>query len=518
MEELYRFWGTILSFISGLKRYSLPLSVLSSVLFILYVFWKVPAKSIFIADNQTKIEQAQAFVDSGFRSQYSKCLLLKDLGGCRFAHGGNGKDSEAILGVFPVAFSVFAAIFGLLGTYSPLVYISVAFFLLGILSIAYRIGKSPWIPFLLTFGPCFFHSLLFPDYSIVFFCITVFTAYYYRPLGIPGSLFTGFLGGSVIFFRPETIFLPFALGILFVYSVARNGIPKKGTEDASRFLMLVASGLAVCLFLVLNWILYEDLLGTRIAANTDAIDGITPDDKYSSLLLYGNGRVGFLLFSPWVALGVSYLLFRIKDLEKKEKEILIASLLSFVAIVLLAPNDSNIDWGTRYLSWLTIPFIVLFCYGNSNGVLRQTGKPMRAAAGILLTLSFFFAYTFFKLQIKVTKEFLKYNSFLIARPGEVALLVEPTIAGYYGPEILQKKVLIVPKDQTEFISFLSGKVVSLDLVRFEPKTLSFVEAISGKNSSKTEKSLEEELKKQGWKAVSAEILDQIETIHFEKPN
>ncbi|EPG68043.1 LA_3751/LA_3752 family putative glycosyltransferase [Leptospira wolffii] len=489
------------------------LSNLICLLFVSFVFLKIPAESVLVADNQTKILQAQAFLDTGFQSQYSKCSILEGLGGCAYSPGGNGKDIPILIGVFPVAFSLFAALVRLTGDYTHLVYISVLFFLAGTWLLSLRIRKNFWIPVVLTFGPCFFHSFLFPDYAIVFFLIAVLVGFYYRPLfGKYSNFMVGLVSGSAVFFRPEVVFLPFLLSIFLVFRFFRTGFPKKDSEDAKRFYLLIGYGFSVFLFFLMNYVLYGNFLGTRIEANKTGMESFLDWEKYASLLFYGNGRVGFFLFSTWALIAILHLLFRIRDLEKKE--LLFATIISIFLILLLSPNDSNIDWGTRYLSWLTIPVSILY-FGKDFGK-TSLDKIWRKSVISLFALGFIVVYVFFRLQVKVSQEFQKYNSVLTNLSGEVSVVSEPSIIGFYGKDILEKKVLLIRRseDKKEFVKFLSGKVSRLDLIQYEPVTYYLLEGMRQDGLERNEAILKKELLRQGWRLSEQRIAWKLEILSF----
>lgn len=494
--------------------------VLSNLICLLFIFlslWKVPAESILVADNQTKILQAQAFLDSGFQSQYSKCKILAELGGCSYSVGGKGKDEPILYGVFPVAFSLFAAIVRLTGDYTHLVYASVLFFLAGTWLVSFRIRKDFWIPIVLTIGPCFFHSFLFPDYAIVYFLVAGFIAFYYKPLsGIYSSFIIGLLTGGSVFFRPETVFLPFLLGIFSLFHIFANGPPKRNSEEATRLSLLMGYGFSVLLFFSMNYSLYGSFLGTRIAANEKGIESFWEWRKYISLLFYGNGRVGFFLFSPWALFGIVYLGIRFRSLSRSEKDLLSSTIASIFLIVLLSPNDSNIDWGTRYLSWLTIPIAILFFTRDFTGLPNEI-KWKRVAIS-LLTVNLLISYVFFRIQVKVAQEFQKYNSLLTGLSGEVIILTEPSIVGFYGKDILEKRVMLISNSESKkkIAEFLSGKISRLDLVRYEPATSFLLQGMRQDLGEKSEVLLEKELLKQGWKLSERRIAWKLEILNFSR--
>ncbi len=485
--------------------------VFFSIIFIL----KVHPESILVSDNLTKISQAQAFVDSGFQSEYSSCAVLRDLGGCSYFHDGDGNSQKRIVGVFPVAISLFAAIFGWFGDYSPLYFIALGFCFLGVFLLKFRSGMGWWGVFLLIFGPCFFHSVLFPDYSITFFLTALFVSYYDKPSSKTWiNALVGIGAGSVVFFRPENILLPFFLGILQFADTIRKRNLLKNHNDKNHWILLLGSGLAILLFGLVNYYLYDSVIGTRIAGNANGILTHKADNRVLSLLFFGNGRVGFLLFSPWIVLGFLLLLLKFRFLEKKEKFLLSASLASFVSVVLLAPNDSNIDWGTRYLSWISVPVVFLFFTGNSNSILLSFGRKIRITAVALFTFSLAIFFSFFLIQARLSEEFLKYNSWFKNQKTDVAIMFEPSLEALHGQEILRRKVLLPNREQNleELVKFLTSKSSKVDLIRYEPSTQSLVDSIRSPELRGVDYRLEKEFIRQGWRPISKQVLERVEIV------
>lgn len=500
------------------------LAIGASILFILIFILKIHPESILVSDNQRKMIQAQAFIDSNFQSEYSSCPVLKDLGQCAYFHRGKGDSPTRIVGVFPVAFSLVASVFGLLGNYSFLYYMSLILFLISISIMKFRSDVS-WIGILaLTIGPCFFHSMAFPDYAITFFLTTTLVSFYDRPAAsFLGNGLIGFLCGLVIFFRPENIFLPFFLGAfqLIDFFLNRNS-NKKEEFDKSRLVILICTGLAVITFLIVNYSLYDSVLGTRIAGNSQKL--LTQErNKTLSLLLFANGRIGFLLFSPWIILAFFLFVLKFRTMEKKFKFLLMASFFSLVAIVLFAPNDANLDWGTRYLSWISVPIVLLTFSENSKKLLLEFGRKIKISAVTLLCLSIAVSLIYMTVQIQYSKAFIKYNTWLKNQKTEITVVQQPNIEILYGQDILHRKVLFPDRreDPKKFVQFITPKVSIIDLVRYEPSTAALLESYGAPPEEEdyvpgSDYRLEKEFKQHGWKEVSKQRLEKIEIVTLER--
>ncbi|TGK05369.1 hypothetical protein EHQ53_17180 [Leptospira langatensis] len=477
---------------------------------------KMDPNAILVSDNQNKIFQAQAFLDSGFKSQYASCEILRDLGACTYFPSWQIQMKHGISGPFPVAFSLFAAVVGWLADYSYLFYIAIFFFILGvsILKIRNRINSLGIL--VLVFGPVFFHSVLFPDYSISFLCTCIAVSAYRKPREDRlEQIFLGLLAGLGFFFRPENSILLFFLGIIHIVEWIKLGLPKKDSEEAKRFLLLVGSGVSILFYGILNFYLYDSPWGSRIYVNAT----VARDHgalKYVSLLFAGHGRVGFLFFCPWIALGAVLLFLKWRSLEKTEKFLLSASILSLGAGVLMTPNDSNIDWGTRYLSWLCVPAVVLFFSGNSKRILESFPKAVRWVGVLSFLVSLFFSKVYYVTEIAQSKEMIRYNQFFRSLPEGVNVSTRNTITALYGQDIFHKKVMIVREkgEYSKLVNLLLEKNENVNLIRYNSAILSKLRSMPKAKESGQDAELEKLFLSRGWKISQETSLEKIEVLHL----
>ncbi|PJZ49933.1 LA_3751/LA_3752 family putative glycosyltransferase [Leptospira saintgironsiae] len=486
---------------------------LSCIVFTALFLFKVDANSVLVSDNQNKIVQAQAFIDSGFKSQYLSCKILEDLGGCKFFPSWQVHLQNGISGPFPVAFSLYASIFGLLGNYSFLFYVSILFFWIGVFFLKFELDLK-WSSILfLSFGPAFFHSALFPDYSITFLLTCIGITFYACPVKTrPLGLFIGLFVGLGFFFRPENTILYFLLGVFHLIEFIYKGGSEVSTRDKDRFVLLIGTGIGVLFYGILNYYLYGSALGTRIETNAE-IGWDTGFEKYTSLLIFGNGRVGFLLFCPWILLWLVYFFIRWKEFEKFERKLYLAILISLFLGAYLAPNDSNIDWGTRYLSWLIVPVVVLFFSQKKS---ENVPKVIWILTVILFLVTLFFSKIYFLTQEKLSHEYIKYNKFLLDSNPDIYVTTDSRISALFGQEILRKKVLRIEdiEDLPRLTRLLAPKKGSISLVRYEPITLSLIETLEKNDSERLGTEMEDWFLESRWTLESKQTLEKIEILKF----
>ncbi|MEI7012429.1 hypothetical protein V9X60_06860 [Leptospira licerasiae] len=312
--------------------------------------------------------------------------------------------------------------------------------------------------------------------------------------------------------------MPFFLGFfqLFTFFVGRTSFKKQYEKD--RFFLIVSSGVAVIIFAVVNYYLYDSIFGSRIGGNAKSL--LTQEgNKTFSLLFFGNGRIGFLTFVPWIILAFLLLTLKFRSLETKEKILLGSSFASLLAVVITAPNDSNIDWGTRYLSWLIVPISLLCFSGNSMKILQSFGLKIRITAFTLFGISILISFGYLFIQNQISKEFLKYNTWLKSQKTEISIVQQAKIESLYGQEILHRKVLFPNRksDPKKFATFITSKASRIDLVRYEPSTLALLESQGGPAGESdyvagADYRLENEFISLGWKQISKQTLGRIEII------
>lgn len=486
---------------------------LSSIVFTALFLFKVDANSVLVSDNQNKIVQAQAFIDSGYKSQYFSCKILEDLGGCKFFPSWQVHLQNGISGPFPVAFSLFASVFGLLGDYSLLFYVSILFFWIGVFFLKIELNLK-WASILfLSFGPAFFHSALFPDYSITFLLTCVGLTFYACPVRSRLlGLFIGFFVGLGFFFRPENTILYFLLGVFHLIEFIYRGRSGVSTRDKDRLVLLIGTGIGVVFYGIINYYLYGSVLGTRIETNAE-IGWDTGFTKYSSLLIFGNGRVGFLFFSPWILLWLVYFFIRWKNLERFERKLSISILISLFLGAFLAPNDSNIDWGTRYLSWLVVPAVVLF-FSKKNS--EEVPTFVWILTWILFLVTLFFSRIYFLTQEKLSKEYVKYNGFILESGPDIYVTMDPSVSALFGQEILHKKVMRIEvlEDLPRLTRILTAQKGSISLIRYEPITASLLHTLGKNDSEKLGTEMEKWFLGSGWQLGSKQTLEKIEILKF----
>ena len=179
----------------------------------------------------------------------------------------------------------------------------------------------------------------------------------------------GFISGMSVWFRPESIiFLIFFILLIFIFNIK--------IKFLYYYLFFLLT--SILIFILINLFNYNNALGTRIISNQSDIfnfDLIIKLKIIKSLLIYGDGRYGTFGYMPYLLLFIIIFLMNNKYYNKKYKVIFLSSILSILSISILSPNNSNIDWGSRYTTFVIIPLIISF---KSINIINSTWKILQA--------------------------------------------------------------------------------------------------------------------------------------------
>jgi hypothetical protein len=327
--------------------------------------------NIFLGDSLDKLVQAESIIKNHFISDtlyYPASDLDPEYHYTPFSVIKSGK---SFLSPFPAAYGYLSAL--LLVFFSP---VSLPIFSLllfaSTFTILYKLsGNSKsfliYIP-LLTALP--FQYLGFGDLAAAVFPGFIgFALYFFKSPDFynkkerPSALLmitAGVLGGSAIWFRLEALLLYISLLLSITF------IKKKDSLTPDLLLFIGGFTAIAAAFFTYNQFFYGNALGIRYIFNEAGIQssgGInTRLEIIQSLLFMGNMRIGFFMFMPFLLLMYLYYIIpgRFKSLNESDRIMLISSVLFIILVSLSAPNDSNIDWGSRYLSFALLPAIILY--------------------------------------------------------------------------------------------------------------------------------------------------------------
>jgi len=351
----------------------------------------------FYGDNGTKFFQAYAVINNQFKDDVIRCQWLSEFEFCKYALKATtmyNVDEYTLRGVFPVALSYFnAIIIYLLGKEYFLVIPQIIFFIN--LLMFYRYLDSFFLIALFLFTPLFFQYLSFSDLALSLF----FSSFVYIFLDKRDSLskrktfLLGTITGLNVFFRYETQIFIFVL-LFLLYLMDK--------ENRKKYLIFSFGVLfSLLVFFIVNFIYYGNIIGIRFEANKQGIFNINVKEKLFSIWgnLWGTWTHPVGHFKYMFYLLIFYILFFInrKKFPLLDSVIYFSILISLMIILVLVPNDSGADFGTRYLSVLIYPSFLLI----NNFYKIYENKIIQYMIIFVMFIALFFTVKFFNELQKV---------------------------------------------------------------------------------------------------------------------
>ncbi|MDV6236639.1 hypothetical protein CH379_013495 [Leptospira ellisii] len=405
-----------------MKRFRKINQVILLVLVVIQVTYYLVPRSSFAADSLIKVLQAKGWIESDYRSEEIFFLGKEADPNFEFFPIQTSRASNgSVIGPFPFANTLITAFFVKIDRPELLIYFCGLLFCAYLL-LLYKITDRVFVPTLAALAtPLYHHFIGFSD--VAFAALSILVSFYLiseseylkngenestgpqtkENAGSPPpndktffrgdwkTIGAGCLFGASCWFRPEAL-------LLFVsccagFFLIRNG-SSRFDPGKLKFLIRLVLGFSVpfVLFMIFNSVQYGSVLGSRISSESNrSIFEFDPLKKLSdikSLLFFGNQRIGFFGFSPWYLLLIVPFLLRWSRIRFFDKVLTLAFCLNLASVSILTPNDSNIDWGSRYL---TCGATVLFLLSaNWNDVLLERPKlklAIRVLFAILISYS-----------------------------------------------------------------------------------------------------------------------------------
>ncbi|EKO52047.1 LA_3751/LA_3752 family putative glycosyltransferase [Leptospira kirschneri] len=468
---------------------SLPLIFLMGSIF--YATYYTIPKSSFASDSLVKVLQTKGWIESNFQSQEIYYL------GKRLDPNFNFLLVQTIvsakgekIGPFPFANTLIATPFVWIGHPEWILYLSA--FLFGLyLIILYMISKKWIIPIVAMIStPLFHHFISFSDVSIAATLVL---------LGIlilqnKKSLFlknhsaqvflSGILLGIACWYRQEVFVLTSCL-IFFTFTIKIFSKKEKLIQKSRRILPFLNGFLLIfSIFIFYNFLNYGFLLGPRIILNK-TIANFDLTNKMSdiqSLLFAGNGRLGFLGYSPWYFFIVLFFIWKWKKTSQYVKIWILTFVSNLVLVSIFTPNNSNIDWGSRYLTCsVFIPLLLLskikismntFWFFRKNSKLKNihknNSKPPRSIRikenykklilfGFLILILYSISVNFKMIQLmrKISIQLSEIQSEIPWDNSKIFITSKSNIANTFGLNYLSQTILMIKK-QRDLIQILQS--------------------------------------------------------------
>lgn len=411
--------------------------------------YTVPASS-FAADSLMKVLEAKGWLESGFQSQeiYYRARAIDPEFSFLPIHTTVTQRGEHV-GPFPFANTLLIAPFVAANMPAGIVYFSALLFCL-YLAILYGITKRYSALVIAAAGtPLLHHFLSFSDVAAaaVLSLLAVLLIYRQSPLfsvRSKASFFSGCLLGAACWYRPEVLILA---GSLLLSAAGIKLLRDRRLPEEWPEILKFTGGFALILltFVSYNYLRYDLILGPRIDSNRtilsfDLADKLT---NVKELLFTGSGRVGFLSFSPWYGI-VMLCVVTWKHWSEKSRILACAFLLNLAAVCLLTPNNSNIDWGTRYLSCsVFIPVLLLHEMIVTPSLQQLVRRVALGFAAVLVLYSATVNQRVFKFMRKSSLQLAWIQSEIPWDSSKIFVTKNVEIANAFGLQYLSQTILLI---------------------------------------------------------------------------
>lgn len=425
------------------KIFQGSLVILLAIALSFFLLRRFSVHIFFMSDNLIKLVQANSLLENHFESESVRCVKSPIEDGCRFIMDGFFTVRDKRIGPFPIANSIVSAAMLTIGGPIAIVYLTIILLAATlILLLFYSDVRPSTLLGFLCLTPILFHYLDFPDVALSGFLIVAGVSFLLGPDSVGLKIASGFCAALAGFFRPEVYIIFIILSITLVFFQWRSG---RSIRQTARQILpaLIVFGTGIFLFFTMNLILYGTMTGPRIATNQGGILNISLLEKLEnakSLLFFGNNRYGYFGYTPALLGILAYTFIYWKKLSPQTAALLWSTAISIFIITALSPNDSNIDWGSRYFSGLFAQFVLL------TDRCRREIPPGRKSIIVLAFLALFSvanARLYFKVHNEIAMKLNQTLTFYRQTGSQIWIFSNNAFINYTGTEIIQRPIYLV---------------------------------------------------------------------------
>lgn len=410
-------------------------------IFLLILTINLEPEYMFSVDALVKLYQAESLLANNFATDSINCEALLQGYDCKYLMpAGFFEMNQKLVGPFPIALSFISAVLLKISNPEMGTYVSLILFLitLSVFVFYYQISL-PTIGLLVLGTPLFLHVVSFFDVSVSLLFFTIGLIYFKNPQRrAVHNLFLGIVFGLSIFFRNESIILIFFLMVFkFIYSPnKKNDIP-----------FSIGILLSISIFFLLNILMYNNPMGPRVLTNQESIFSIDIFNKLiilKSLFFIEGERIGFFGYMPFLLLLIFSVTFFKKYLQLSPlNKIFLYGSFTYIAVSgLLSPNDSVIDWGSRYFSIALLPLFIAI-----DSIFKIiSAKKNKILVGLIIFLSLYSVSTsinYYKTITKVKNSFKEFQSIINSAPSDILVFDNRVFMDMSGLEFREKPVLYI---------------------------------------------------------------------------
>ncbi|TGK08047.1 hypothetical protein EHO59_05395 [Leptospira semungkisensis] len=356
---------------------------------------------------------------------------------------------EEVISPFPAALGYFYALIlpwgGIEGVYIVTsLFVLASLFLLSILwerSLAF-------LSILVLSTPFLVNGYFFPDVGIAAFLFTLGSFLFLRADEKSSSilfLFAGLASAFAGWFRIEALAFPASFLFFLFWFRFRIREERKGI-----WFYLFGYLAGAFLLLGIQYLLYHHPMGPRFSFNqpTMFISPLRKGEIYLGLLIANPNRIGFFGYTPIFAIVLLFsgyfLFFKTNfirnregaDTLSKRNIFVISNLAAFVLLVLSAPNDGIIDFGSRYLH-LSLPGFVGMLLVFSDSVSNRFKKIPKIFGILLLIFSTYITFSYTQILSRFGRKSTKMNQVYLDQKPDLVVVQVRTHAQILGKYFFQ---------------------------------------------------------------------------------
>lgn len=260
-----------------------------------------------------------------------------------------------------------------------------------------------------------------------------------------------------LFLRTEILLLFAFLVMIHLYSIFKNG--SGFYRNNWHFKRLFVISFIVFVYVSVNYFVYDSILGPRFDNNKTGIFRFGMDvlQKWKSLLLWGNSRVGLLGYSPWLLVFiVMFMFFHPQKRKTITRNLFFVWILIVCIVSIFSPNDSNIDWGTRYYSCFSLFPILLLSNFKWKRIVGRKKYILLFFLGAGLIYSIYINAKVWKEMKNISVQIEELVTKLSLDPPDYYIVEDPSIANSLG--IMHIRTSIFYGSPIEVIENLGGSL------------------------------------------------------------
>ncbi|MBE7412420.1 MAG: glycosyltransferase family 39 protein [Leptospiraceae bacterium] len=430
----------------------------------IYFLVKIDPRFVFTGDGLNKLIQSKSLLENNFKSEeifYPARDIDPDFNSYPFQGVYLIKQNDRHIGQYPIFFSFINA---LLLKILPYYFLPGNSYLFAIVSLflLYKYWNVS-LKFILFTAVCtnfLFYGIEFNENLLLVFlpfvAITILFHYESSKHKLSILFLSGCIMGSAVWLRLEAL--------LFFVSLIGAWIFLKGFENKTlkveRLFFISGFTLVLFLFFLFNQWNYSHFLGPRYIANQGEFLSGTMSSKLTqafTIAFAGHLKLGFFGYTPlFLLILVNPVLSIFKNFSEKIK-ILNCTIIFFIILVLLsAPNDGVVSWGSRYLALAILPSVIVLdeIFKHIQFQKNITKKLFSTITILLCVYSIFISLLGFTFTKNANRQLKEYQKEFTPYKNDYKIFSSTFMSTMIGTEYFYS-IYLIPKDKDSLVDLIS---------------------------------------------------------------